>query len=98
MDGKRRFRGPGGGLFVPHHTVDEVTIKTMVDAGEWTPGGPETPPGGDGGEVPNGTVADVMAWVGDDPDRARRALDAENAKGDKARSTLAATLTSIVEQ
>lgn len=97
MAGKRRFRGPGGGVFVPHHTVDEVTIKTLVDAGEWTPVEP-TEPSGNGGEVPDGTVADVMAWVGDDPDRARQALDAETTKGDKARSTLVATLTSIVER
>lgn len=95
--GKRRFRGPGGGVFVPHRTVDDVTIKTMVDAGEWTPE-PDTRPAGDGGEVPGGTVADVMAWVGDDPDRARRALDAEAAKGDKARSTLVDSLTVVVEQ
>ncbi|MGC5019020.1 hypothetical protein [Micromonospora sp. DT47] len=37
MAGKRRFRGPGGGIFVPHRTVSEVTIKTLVEAGEWTP-------------------------------------------------------------
>jgi hypothetical protein len=37
MADKRRFRGPSGAVFVPHETVDEVTIKTLVDAGEWTP-------------------------------------------------------------
>lgn len=29
--------------------------------------------------VPDGRIEDVVAWVGDDPDRARRALDTENA-------------------
>lgn len=30
-------------------------------------------------EVPTGTVADVLEWVGDDPDRANAALEAEEA-------------------
>lgn len=30
-------------------------------------------------EVPQGTIAEVLAWVGDDPARAQAALDAENA-------------------
>lgn len=29
-------------------------------------------------EVPSGTVAEVTAWVGDDEDRAKAALKAEN--------------------
>ncbi|MBB4985030.1 hypothetical protein [Streptomyces nymphaeiformis] len=33
------------------------------------------------------TAADILSWVGDDPDRAEEALAAENAK-DKPRSTL----------
>ena len=36
---------------------------------------PAPPPGE--GEVPTGTVDDVKEWVGDDPDRAQQALDAE---------------------
>jgi hypothetical protein len=28
-------------------------------------------------DVPDGTVADVLEWVGDDPDRANAALEAE---------------------
>jgi hypothetical protein len=35
----------------------------------------------------DGTAADVLAWVGEDPDRAEEALEAEQAK-DKPRSTL----------
>lgn len=37
-------------------------------------------------DVPEGTRADVLAWVGHDPERARQALEAERAG--KARSTL----------
>jgi hypothetical protein len=37
-------------------------------------------------------AADVLAWVGSDPDRAATALEAENAKGESARSTLVAAL------
>ena len=32
-----------------------------------------------GGEVPDGTTAEVLAWVGDDKERAQAALDKENA-------------------
>lgn len=46
------------------------------------------------GEVPQGNAEEVLAWVGDDPDRARLALDAEQAR-DKPRTTLAAKLTKL---
>ena len=36
---------------------------------------------------PEGTVDEVMEWVGDDPDKAQQALDAEN-ESDAPRSTL----------
>lgn len=109
MAGKRRFRGPGGGVFVPHRSVDEATINVMVKSGEWTPldgpvegkpaptpqEGPAEQSGTDGGAVPDGTVADVMGWVGDDPGRARQALDVETGKGERARTTLVNALTGI---
>jgi hypothetical protein len=48
-----------------------------------------------------GTIDQVLAWVGDDPstrpDRALVALEAEQARLDKARTTLLAQLTEIVE-
>jgi hypothetical protein len=47
--------------------------------------------------VPTGTVDAVLAWVGDDTDRAGRALTAEQAKGDKARKTLVEALTALVD-
>jgi hypothetical protein len=37
----------------------------------------EPPP--ENGEPPEGTIEEVKAWVGDDPDRAQQALDAEEA-------------------
>lgn len=49
-----------------------------------------------GDQVPDGTVAEVADWVGDDRDRARAALDGEQAKGDGARSTLVAALEKLL--
>lgn len=40
-----------------------------------------------GDEVPDGTVDEVKEWVGDDPEKAQKALDAEN-ESDTPRSTL----------
>lgn len=56
--------------------------------------GPEEE-GADGDELDiDATAADVLGWVGDDPDRAEEALAAENAK-DKPRSTLVKQLERI---
>lgn len=46
---------------------------------------------------PRGTVDQVMAYVGDDPDRAAEALARERDKGDKARVTLVSQLEPMVE-
>lgn len=46
--------------------------------------------------VPTGTVAEVLCWVGDDPDRAHEALDAERAGQD--RSTLITQLEAITSK
>jgi hypothetical protein len=51
---------------------------------------------GDGG-VPTGTAGDVLAWVGEEPDRARLALDAEQQR-DRPRSTLIRDLTRVANQ
>jgi hypothetical protein len=48
----------------------------------------------DGGEVPTGSIDEVLTWVGDDTDKADRALRAEQAK-DKPRSTLVERLTAL---
>ncbi len=46
-------------------------------------------------EVPGGTIADILDWVGDDPDRAANALTVEEET--TARSTLMAKLRAIAE-
>lgn len=55
-----------------------------------------TEPSKDPDAVPDGTVAEVEAWVGDDIERADRALDVENAKT-KPRSSLVDHLTAVIE-
>jgi len=54
-------------------------------------GGGEAGPPPDPDAVPDGTAADVLAWVGDDHDKAAKALEAEQAR-EKPRSTLVAAL------
>jgi hypothetical protein len=48
------------------------------------------------GEVPDGTVEQVLGWVGDDQARAAQALTAEQAR-DRPRSTLVARLEELRE-
>jgi len=52
---------------------------------------PEQPDPGDGDVVPDGTIAEVLAWVGEDPARAQEAYDVEAAKTSP-RTTLLADL------
>lgn len=47
------------------------------------------------GEVPGGTAAEVLAWVGSDAGRAARALEVEQAKDGGGRSTLVANLSKL---
>lgn len=50
------------------------------------------------GEYPSdGTIVEVLTWVGGDPDRARTALGIENGR-DEPRSTLIAKLQKVIEQ
>lgn len=53
--------------------------------------------GDDTEEVPNGTAKEVLDWVGDDEDRAQRALDVEEAKGEDARKGLTRDLQAKLE-
>ena len=48
-------------------------------------------------DVKAATIDAVLAWVGDDAERALEAHTAEESKGDKARPRLLARLTEIVE-
>jgi hypothetical protein len=59
--------------------------------------GPEQEPEGPPAELDiDGTAADVLAWVGEDPDRAAAALEADQAK-DKPRSTLVKQLAKLAD-
>jgi len=50
----------------------------------------------DGDGVPDGTVGQVLEWVGQDRERAALALAAEQSKGDGARATLVTALNKIL--
>lgn len=71
--------------------------REPVDEPPYAPGEFQGPGSGEeeeaspkAGEVPDGTVGEVLDWVGDDPDRARQALEAERAGQN--RSTLISEL------
>lgn len=85
--------------------VDEAReeFKNAVDAEAETPEVGPRAPGDHAGESddsdegdgpPDGSIDEVLAWVGDDHDRAQQALDAENAKSSP-RSSLVSKLESI---
>lgn len=57
--------------------------------------GVEGSPESGSGEVPDGTRDDVLAWVGDDSDRAVAALEAEELR-DQPRTTLVAALEKVI--
>lgn len=69
-----------------------------VDVEPVAAGSAETRTAGEaeGEEVPDGTADDVLAWVGDDPERASWALEVEHTR-DKPRSTLTAQLEKLAE-
>ena len=46
--------------------------------------------------VVDGTIKEILEWVGDDKVKAQEALDAENSR-DSARSTLVKNLTAVLE-
>lgn len=50
----------------------------------------------DSDTVPDGSIAVVLGWVGEDKDRAREALKVES-RAEKPRVTLVNTLTALVE-
>jgi hypothetical protein len=88
--------------------IHQLAAGEVIPAGEFAdhlaasgaPVEPETPPAGpeqepaDPDAVPDGTVDEVLAWVGDDPDRAGRALAVEQDR-DRPRSTLVDALTKL---
>jgi hypothetical protein len=80
-------------------TDDDLPAATKVDAAEpvQPSAAPPTAQAVQGGETPpDGTASNVLDWVGDNPARARQALEAEQRR-EKPRTTLVAALTRIVE-
>lgn len=79
------FELVGGPLAGPGPDAPETPAQTPEElAGELTPGG-----------LPDGTVDEVVAWVGNDQARAQLALDAEQAK-DSPRKTAVAALEQVL--
>jgi hypothetical protein len=58
---------------------------------------PVISPDADENDVPQGTVPEVLSWVGDDKDRAQKALDAEN-ENDKPRKSLVSELEEVLSE
>ena len=58
---------------------------------------PQPPEQGSGDDAPKGTSQEILAWVGDDKERARRALDAEG-RNEKPRSRLTKGLKKVLGQ
>jgi len=67
------------------HHLDSGMVEKVEDAPAEAPAEPKEP-----------TAKEILDEVGDDRDKAAAALEAEQAKGDKARSTLVAKLEAIV--
>lgn len=70
----------------------DVTAVAEEDEDGQPVDGPEV----DGDEVPAGTVEEVMRWVGNDPERADRALDVEE-DAKKPRATLIEKLMAVID-
>jgi hypothetical protein len=78
------------GEFADHLTATGAPVEA-----ETPPADPDQEPG-DPDAVPDSTVADVLAWAGDDPDRVARALAVEQGR-DQPRSTLVDALTKLTQ-
>lgn len=98
----RGWRQVGGDLSVaaavPDPTVGQLEPAKVTSGGHLSPPPPEGVTTLASLAVLDGTAKEVVEWVGDDPARALAALQAEQAKGDDARSTLVAKLVKIAEQ
>lgn len=86
--GDSRTFGPDDDL--PDWAIKSITNPTVWADGDATSAGSSETGSGDG--VPDGSIEKVLAWVQEDPattaDRIAAARQAEQAKGDKARSGL----------
>lgn len=73
--------------------AEETVVETTVEPVE--PATEETPAANDKIDVPEGSIKEVLAWVGEDVDKAKAALEAEEA-GEN-RKTLVAKLKEITD-
>jgi hypothetical protein len=76
------------------HLVATGADVTVLDEEPAVAAEPEKPAAVDGLDI-SAKIDDVLAWVGDDPERALEARAAEEARGDKARTRLLAQLEEI---
>lgn len=53
-------------------------------------------PDADPEEVPTGTVPEILSWVGEDVERAKKALDVETSGDSKPRKGLVSQLTELI--
>lgn len=74
--------------------VPAQDIERLLGLGHIAAAASESEPDPDA--VPDGTVGDVLAWVGEDLARAERALDAEQDKGERARKGIVDPLTELL--
>lgn len=100
VSGARARRDVRQGLLLPVD-VPDAEVRALLEQGHIEPVDDEPaspdPDEDQGDAVPTGTIAEILAWVDSDPDRAALALEAEQAKGDKARSTLVVDLEQLVD-
>lgn len=102
--GRARIDIPRGELLpddVPSEDIGALSARGAIVPADDDGAEPEVvePPAGD--DVPDGTAAAVIEWVTADPDRqadrARAALEAEQARGEQARKVLTADLAKLAE-
>lgn len=74
--------------------ADEEAPATEEPSGTDEDEEPEDPEASEPLDI-SGKIEDVLAWVGDDPDRAAEARAAEEAKGDRARPRLLSKLAEL---
>ena len=78
----------GGNPYLPHSLRDGTATKSAYRS---------APPAQTIGGVPVGTSVQIQEWVGDDPDRAARALARER-ESERPRITLVANLETIIRR
>lgn len=91
---------PGGraSIDIPRGAIlpDDVPAETVARALTLGDVAPVDEPEPEQDVMPDGPIPAVLAWVGDDLDRAQAALDVEEAKGDAARKGIVEPLTTLI--